>query len=234
MVLRHVFLDFGNTLVREQPSRFEIYAQAARDQGVEIDEDSMRALMVQAHAQLPAEIEGAWRYTDPWFRAYIRRIFGDELKLAPPDWDLFQQRLFARFSDPETFQLFPGVKELVDAMRDRDIGLGLISNWSPRLPRLIRSLGLEQLFDPVLCSAIERIEKPSPEIFHRALTRAGVPAEACLHAGDHPDKDCRAAEDVGLRSVLVDHADELGSGPSPHHRVTSLEQLKDHLLEQGT
>ncbi|MFT5050611.1 MAG: REG-2-like HAD superfamily hydrolase [Chlamydiales bacterium] len=231
MVLRHVFLDFGNTLVREVPSRFEIYAQAARGHGVKIHEDEMRTLMIRAHEALPSEIDGAWRYTDPWFRSYIRLIFGDELALAPDDWGAFQQQLFARFADPDTFQLFTGFEQLVDAIRAEGLGLGLISNWSPRLPGLLHSLGLEDVFDPVVCSAIERIEKPSPGIFHLALERAGVPAEACLHAGDHPDKDCRAARDVGLRTVLVDHADELGSDSGPHHRVTSLEQLKDHLLE---
>ena len=232
MVLRHVFLDFGNTLVHEVPSRFEIYAQAAREAGVGIEEAAMRELMVRAHLELPDEVDGAWRYTDPWFRTYIRRIFGAELGIEPESWDDFHARLFRRFADPATFRLFPGTRELVAALRDAGLGVGLISNWSPRLPGLVRSLGLEGVFEPLVCSAIERVEKPSPDIFHLALERAGIAAEDGLHAGDHVDKDCRAARDLGLATVLVDHADEHADGAPPYHRVSSLAQLLEHVLEQ--
>lgn len=232
MVLRHVFLDFGNTLVREQPSRFEIYAQAAREHGVPIDEGRMRSLMVRAHEELPEEIDGSWRYTDPWFRRYIRRIFGTELGIEPGSWEAFQARLFERFSDPATFRLFDGARELIADLRAAGLGVGVISNWSPRLPGLIRSLDLEEAFDPVVCSAIERLEKPSRDIFELALERAGIAAEDGLHAGDHLDKDCRAASEVGLATVLVDHAREHSSVPQPHHHVTSLAELADHVLER--
>ena len=75
MALRTLFLDFGNTLVAERPSRFELYASEARAGGVPIDENAMRELMTRAHAELPAVINGAYRYTDEWFEAYIERIF---------------------------------------------------------------------------------------------------------------------------------------------------------------
>lgn len=232
MGLRHVFLDFGNTLVCERPSRFEIYAQAARAEGVEIGEAEMRGLMVRAHLELPEEIDGGWRYTDPWFRRYIVRIFGEELGIEPGSWDEFHAGLFGRFSDPETFELFAGAGELFAGLRDAGLGIGVISNWSPRLPGLIESLGLTEIFDPVVCSAIERLEKPSPEIFELALERAGVSANESLHAGDHPDKDCRAATSLGFQTVLVDHAGEHLGRDLPYARATSLGELKDHILAQ--
>src|SRR6187549_2868253 len=119
MPLRAVFLDVGNTLVRERPSRFEIYALCARQHGLEVSTERMQQLMRAAHRDLPREIAGAWRYTERWFEAYIERI-----------------------ADPATFELFPGAMELCEELRARALVVGLVSNWSVRLPRLVEQLGL--------------------------------------------------------------------------------------------
>ncbi|MCP3914398.1 MAG: hypothetical protein GY711_02450 [bacterium] len=113
MSLRALFLDFGNTLVHESPSRFELYAIEARNGGIDVDENQMRALMSRAHAELPIEIGGAYRYTDAWFEAYIERIFHDYLGLARERLPVFRTHLFATFSDAATFRLFPGTRKLL-------------------------------------------------------------------------------------------------------------------------
>lgn len=205
MALRAVFLDVGNTLVHERPSRFEIYAQAARAHGIDVTTERMDALMRAAHRELPREIGGAWRYTDRWFDGYLERIFCDGLGLERARLAPLARELFATFSDPSTFALHEGALELCDALRARGLALGIVSNWSPRLPRLLEALGVAARADFVLCSALERAEKPGPEIFCRALERAGVRADEALHAGDDLEKDFHGARRVGLRAVLVDH-----------------------------
>jgi putative hydrolase of the HAD superfamily len=42
-------------------------------------------------------------------------------------------------------------------------------------------------------------DKPDPLIFRRGLALAGVEAEEALHVGDDPDRDWKAAGEVGLR-----------------------------------
>jgi len=42
MGLRAVFLDVGNTLLREEPSRFAQYARAAQEEGLTVPEAEMR------------------------------------------------------------------------------------------------------------------------------------------------------------------------------------------------
>lgn len=223
MALRAVFLDVGNTLVHERPSRFEIYAQCARAHGVEVETGRMNQLMRAAHRELPREIDGAWRYTDRWFEAYIERIFAAGLGVPRERLPELSRDLFARFSDPATFALFPEALELCEALRARGLVVGLVSNWSHRLPRLVADLGLSTRTDFVLCSAIERLEKPDEEIFRRALARAGVRPDEALHAGDDLEKDYHGARRAGLRAVLVDHARALGE-TAP--RVHSLPELR--------
>ena len=222
MALRAVFLDVGNTLVREQPSRFEIYALCAQSHGLEVTTERMNALMRAAHRELPREIAGAWRYTERWFESYIERIFCSDLGLPRERLEPLSRELFARFADPRTFALFPGATELCEELHARGLVVGVVSNWSTRLPRLLADLGVSARTDFVLCSALERAEKPEEEIFRRALARAGVRADEALHAGDDLEKDFHGARRAGLRAVLVDHA---GADRDAHPRVCSLPEL---------
>src|SRR5258705_467126 len=141
MPLRAVFIDAGNTLLYEKPSRFEIYALAARRRGLDLSAERMTDLMRQAHRELPREIDGAFRYSEGWFSSYIERIFHEGLDLSRSELPAVRDELFARFADPRTFHLFPGGLELLEALRRRGLAVGVISNWSQRLPALRRAVG---------------------------------------------------------------------------------------------
>jgi putative hydrolase of the HAD superfamily len=229
MPLRAVFLDVGNTLVRERPSRFEIYALCARQYGLQISTERMQELMRAAHRDLPREVAGAWRYSERWFEAYIERIFATDLGLDQGRLQALSRDLFARFADPATFELFPGAAELCEALRARALVVGLVSNWSARLPLLVEQLGLSQCTDFVLCSALERAEKPDAEIFRRALARAGARADEALHAGDDLEKDFHGARRAGLRAVLVDHARAHADSTPRVHSLPELGQWVERL-----
>jgi putative hydrolase of the HAD superfamily len=220
MPLKSVFIDAGNTLLYEMPSRAEIYAEAAAEQGLTLAEAVLRARMQSAHEELPRVVDGAFRYSDSWFRRYISRVFPE---LTGQGHEAIAARLFARFSDPATFRLFPFAAELLQGIRARGLRVGIVSNWSARLPGLLTGLKLAPHLDFVVVSCIERCEKPEPEIFQLALRRAGVAPHEALHAGDKLDKDVRGARAVGLEAVLVDHA---GSEVEPGvPRVRDLHQL---------
>ena len=231
MPLQAVFIDAGNTLLYEKPSRFEIYAQAARGRGRDITSEGMRDLMVRAHQELPREIGGAYRYSEGWFSSYIRKIFQEELGLSSRDLPGVGEELFARFADPSTFVLFPGAIELLVGLRRRGLAVGIVSNWSQRLPTILGNLGVSERVDFVLASAIERAEKPEPEMFLRACARAGVRPSAALHAGDHPEKDVAGALRAGLRAIqLVHEPSPMGNSADPATgtlRVGSLLELAD-------
>jgi REG-2-like HAD superfamily hydrolase len=240
MSLKAVFIDAGNTLLYEKPSRFEIYAQAARGRGVEITTERMTELMRSAHQALPREIDGGFRYSENWFSKYIERIFHEELGLSSDELPALSAEIFGRFADPETFRLFPGALELLDGLRRRGLAIGIVSNWSQRLPGILAGLGVDLRVDFVLASAIERVEKPEREIFLRACARAGIsPAEA-LHAGDDARKDVEGARAAGLSPVRVVHGggrvvQGAGFGDDPETgapRVGSLFELADWIAGQ--
>jgi len=212
MSLQAVFIDAGNTLLYENPSRFEIYAQAARRRGFDLSTERMTELMRLAHRELPREIDGAFRYSETWFTSYIHRIFHEGLGLSRSDVPAVQEELFARFAEPRTFVLFPGAVELLERLHGKRLAVGIVSNWSQRLPGILSGLGLAERVDFVLASAIERVEKPDLEMFARACARAGAEPSRALHAGDDPKKDVAGALAAGLSAVRVDHAGGPGAG----------------------
>jgi putative hydrolase of the HAD superfamily len=221
--LEAVSLDLGNTLLFEVPPRHAIYGEAARSRGRAVSDEAMGRLMKKAHQELPQVIDGSFRYGDRWFQAFIERIFHQELELTAPEVDAITQELFERFENPATFRLYPGALQLLVGVRALGLRLGLTSNWSARLPRLLSALNLHQHFNFVLCSALEGVEKPDPAIFLRAAELAGCPPEDMLHAGDHAQKDGACLE-VGMSFCLVDPLGRLQPPPGGR-RVADLELL---------
>ncbi len=232
MTLRAVFLDVGNTLVREKNSRFALYAEAARTEGIEVSEDRMGALMRSAHRELPLWIDGSFRYSDLWFRAFIERIFRQELGLPAARLEALTQHLFDLFEQRDTFRILPGAVELLDTLEELGLARGIISNWSARLPRVLAELGLDGRFDFVLCSALEGAEKPSPQLFERALDLAGARPDQAVHAGDHPVYDVEAASALGITPFWVQH-EERDTSSRPEGLRGDLWELRSYILSRG-
>jgi putative hydrolase of the HAD superfamily len=93
---------------------------------------------------------------------------------------------------------------LLDALRDRGLKTGLVSNtMEPRwlLLRDLEEQGLADRLDAVVFSSDLGIRKPRPEIFRRALDDLDVPAERALFVGDRLVADVRGARDVGMQTV---------------------------------
>ncbi len=92
---------------------------------------------------------------------------------------------------------------------------------------MLQRVGLLELFDVVIDSAVEGVEKPDPRIFHLALERTGAAAEDVVYAGDIYSIDVVGARAAGIRPVLVDEGDLYPEADCP--RVRSLAQLAEHL-----
>eukprot|EP01117_Protostelium_nocturnum_P013302 TRINITY_DN4950_c0_g1_i3.p1 TRINITY_DN4950_c0_g1~~TRINITY_DN4950_c0_g1_i3.p1 ORF type:complete len:151 (+),score=66.91 TRINITY_DN4950_c0_g1_i3:208-660(+) len=103
----------------------------------------------------------------------------------------------------EGYKLFPETKTVLFDLRERVEKMGIISNTDERIHSVLSSLGIDHLFDFVICSREFGEEKPHPEIFKEALKRASVSAEEGLHIGDDALRDWEGAKGVGMNSLLV-------------------------------
>ncbi|ELY4672309.1 beta-phosphoglucomutase [Cronobacter muytjensii] len=79
--------------------------------------------------------------------------------------------------------VLPGIAELLPALREAGIGIGLAS-VSLNAPAILRALGLADAFD--FCADAARLthSKPDPEIFLAACAGLGVRPERCIGVED--------------------------------------------------
>ena len=120
---------------------------------------------------------------------------------------------------------------LLDALRERGLKLGLVSNaFDPAwlLHRDLELMGLAERLDVAVFSSEVGLRKPHPAIFERALEAVGVPAENALFVGDRTFEDVRGAAELGMTTVqaLWFRADEHPDGAEPDYQAfTQLDVL---------
>jgi HAD superfamily hydrolase (TIGR01549 family) len=105
---------------------------------------------------------------------------------------------------------FACARATLEALRESGLRLGVVSNADGRAAAILRETGLAPALDVIVDSHLEGVEKPDAEIFHRALARLGVRAEASIFVGDIVSIDVVGARNAGLRPVLLDAVDAYG------------------------
>ncbi len=98
---------------------------------------------------------------------------------------------------------YPDAAPVLRALKERGYRMGIIANQSPGSAARLAKFGLLDFFEVVCASAEEGVAKPDPEIFLRALNRAGCsPADAVM-IGDRADNDVAPAKALGMGTVLI-------------------------------
>ncbi|MFJ5048957.1 HAD-IA family hydrolase [Streptomyces sp. NPDC088719] len=84
----------------------------------------------------------------------------------------------------------------------------LVTNATLQLDADLALLGLSDLADAVVSSAVEQVAKPDPAIYRIAAARAGVPPARCLFVDDRQE-NVDAATALGMTGVLFREPDDL-------------------------
>ena len=120
--------------------------------------------------------------------------------------------------------LDPGILPLLNALKDRGIRIGLISNCYSEEAAVIRKSILYPYFDGVCMSYEEGVQKPDPEIFRRCLDRLQVSPWECLYVGDGGSHELEAAKKAGMQAVQA--VWYLKENPQPFERKRGFAQAK--------
>ncbi len=210
-VLTAVLFDWGDTLMRwaPEPDLLEAghaagFAAIGRDPVAAVTERFRDAYLTAfSKPGLIEEIE---------YPAEVRRLLG-EFDVQVDDGEL------TRFLEAEhavwapASQLAATTHALLEALRERGLALGLVSNaFDPAelLHRDLERLGIAERVDVALFSSEVGRRKPDPEIFRRALAALGVEPAETLFVGDTLATDIAGASALGLRTcqALWFRADE--------------------------
>jgi putative hydrolase of the HAD superfamily len=118
------------------------------------------------------------------------------------------------------FELYDDALPVLDALRERGLKIGLLSNSSRDLDEFVSHHGL--VADAVLTSHVHGKTKPHGTIFAAILGRLGVAPDEAAMVGDTIEDDIEGALAAGMRAVLLDRE---GRYPGRDGRLDDLREL---------
>lgn len=102
-------------------------------------------------------------------------------------------------------ELFPGVKETIEAAKKKGIKLGIITSGTKALVKVcLEPLKILDAFDVIVTSEDVKTAKPNPEMYQIALKSLGVSPKDAIAIEDS-EKGLEAAIGAGLKVIMFTH-----------------------------
>jgi N-acetyl-D-muramate 6-phosphate phosphatase len=192
--------------------------------------DLTRALnsLLREHGRPTVSIELTRPLTSSGARGMIKAGFG----LSPENaqYERLKTRFLELYGDAVCVEtrLFPGMDELLEALEQRGVRWGIVTNKIDRFTRpLLEALGLAARAACVVSGDTVARPKPHPDpLLHASRTLALEPA-ACLYVGDDV-RDILAARAAGMPIIAAGYG-YLGDDGDPHE--WGADAVIDHPLE---
>jgi putative hydrolase of the HAD superfamily len=93
--------------------------------------------------------------------------------------------------------------EVLRALRERALKLGVVSDCSCEAPLVWPTTQLASLIDVAVFSCEIGCRKPDPKIYRAATEALEVPPSRCLYVGDGGSQELSGAEQAGMNPVLL-------------------------------
>lgn len=189
-MIRAVIFDMFETLITHYASPLYFGKQMAEDAG--ISEEKFQALW---------QPTGEGRSTGKLsFEEVIERILREN--------QCYSEELLRKITEKrietkrECFRhLHPEILPMLQALKEKGVLTGLISNCFSEEVDVIRESELFPYFDTALLSYEQGIQKPDPEIFSRCVKTLSVIPGECLYIGDGGSNELEAARELGMNAL---------------------------------
>lgn len=230
--LKLVTFDVTNTLLKFKVPPGQAYGEIARNYGFTgKDEDLLQRFLDKyndmsiQHPNFGRQTNLSWK---EWWREVVRYTFRGQLPDST-NVEIIANKLINEYKSEDQWTCVDGSIKLIKLLRERNLVIGIISNFDPRLHEILHNIKIKQHFDFVLTSYEVGYCKPDVRIFECAIKKCGIDIapNMCLHIGDDMQKDYEGAIAAGWHGLLV-NADEYEDGQNKY-TVPSLIYLIKHL-----
>lgn len=196
--LRAVLFDWGDTLFHA-PHAPDVIVSAAREAGVTVSAGRARALWDElwAEGKTPQEIAKGRDLSPEAHRRVWTSLFSRADRLAPG----LSTALYDNVMDPNSWVPYADTRATLEALRQRGLRIGVVSNVPADLRPVFAKHRLERLIDSFTHSFEVGAEKPDPAIFLAAARSLGVKPSDTLMVGDHPVD--AGAERAGMHVLIL-------------------------------
>jgi putative hydrolase of the HAD superfamily len=215
-----LLFDAGGTLIDLKPSKDEVFKKALDQHGFHVRLDEVAKAISDADRETDealSKLDGA--NEDPFWRMFDKHVLrglgyeGDHEALSKT----ISAEFDANTNKVENWIAFPDARPLIEDLIDRKFKLGLISNATELLRRVMDNLDLTRYFETIVISAEVSVRKPDPRIFEIAVKNLQTPPNRAIYIGDKLAVDIQGASRAGLNTILLDRTGTYsGSSPSAH------------------
>lgn len=214
MTVKGVLFDFSGTLFRVESTESWLRA-VLRETGAALAEAELLRAAAQLEAAgalaggsppdgpLPDGLADLWAVRDSSAEAHRAAYTGLSRRVPLPDPRL-HDALYARHMTPAAWQPYPDTTEVLSALHEHGVAVGVVSNIGWDLRPVFREHGVDPYIDAYVLSYEHGIQKPDVRLFARACDALGVDPQDTLMVGDSRPADGGAA-DLGCAVHFVDH-----------------------------
>ena len=213
-----MIFDVFNTLLLPQRGYENTFTDGLRDLGLAVTPTLMRRLQLRSEGLEHIKESRSRADYVAWTTQTLDRPVTSETEpdIVPALEQLRQAPM----------QALPGVRDLLERLRDRGTSIAVCSNWSWDLPDDLQACGLLPLIDVVMASARAGCRKPHLAIYQRLLAEARTAPRDTVYVGDSLTADVAGAMAVGIPAVHLVRSD----GPSPARwQIDTLDGLWEFL-----
>ncbi|MEU6668390.1 HAD-IA family hydrolase [Streptomyces sp. NPDC046727] len=208
-----VLFDFSGTLFRVETTESWLRAVLA-ETGHTLPESELACTAKALEAagalpggavpvELPADLADLWAVRDESAELHRAAYTGLSRRVPLPDPGLYDA-LYDRHMEPAAWSPYPDAAEVLRTLRERGVGVGVVSNIGWDLRPVFREHGLDAYVDTYVLSYEHGVQKPDPRLFSVACEALGADPRRVLMVGDSRTADGGAAA-LGCRVHFVDH-----------------------------
>lgn len=164
----------------------------------------------------PSDVEKLWRrLREAGDRPEVQRAFEAHDRSAAAHRDANMRMLtsagidaeladaiYRHWLEPDAWAPYPDVRGVLERLRDREIGVGVVSDIGWDIRRAFARHGLVDLVSTFVLSFEHGRVKPDPTLFRAACAALGVEPAHAMMVGDSPGPDGGAIHS-GIRALLL-------------------------------
>jgi len=185
-----VIFDMYETLITHYNCPLYFSAEMAADAGVPVE-----------------RFQPLWRATE-YERTVGKMTFEDVITRILEENNCYSEDILKKIADKRTAtkeecfkHLHEEIIPMLEALKERGIKLGLISNCFSEEAVVIRNSVLFPYFDGVCLSYEQGIQKPDKEIYRRCMEQLSVMPSECVYVGDGGSFELETARELGMTAV---------------------------------
>ena len=204
-----VFFDAVGTLLKPATPIDETYHLYGLKHGSTISKDSIRNQFYESFkkeelkdASLDCKTNEA-REFERW-ESIVSECFPDLKSTA-----LLFKDLFAYYSQPSAWDLYPGTIPILKFLENAGISWGIASNFDLRLQSIVRSKLELSNCKWLIISSLVGYKKPSNHFFEHLQTSSGISFDKILMVGDSPENDIHPAKELGMQTFEIKEGQSL-------------------------